>query len=313
MKLWTGIPATVLAAVSAAAMVGCGVGAGDRSSDVTLSVTADFGRVVVGKTSVTKPAQSETAMRQLQRVFSVDTAYAGRFVKSIEGRSGGTQGGRPVDWFYFVNGIEASVGAADTTLHGGDSVWWDFRDWGAATHVPAVVGAWPHPFTGAIDGKRPAVRLVCAPGSDAACAVVERRLADVGVPAAKGLSGTAGKGSGLRVLVGTWAAIRPDPAAQLLEQGPGVSGVYIRPFADGRGFAILDPRGNAARRETGSVGIIAATMLEQGLPTWIVSGTDTPSLVSAANHLTLPDLQHRYSVAWAGKQTFPAPLDAGQQ
>jgi len=304
------LPTFGLVAASVAVAAGCGLGAGSQSSDVTLSVTADFGTVVVGQGSVTQATESETAMRQLQRAFRVDTSYAGRFVKSIDGRSGGNHGGRPVDWFYFVNGIEATVGAAEASLHVGDSVWWDFRDWGSATHVPAVVGAWPHPFTGADGGKRPAVRIACASGAEPACTVVKRRLADVGVTSASGVFSAAGQGAGLRILVGVWSAIRPDPAAQLLEQGPGVSGVYLRPSSDGKGVAILNPQGTVARRETGSVGIVAATMLGQDLPTWIVSGTDLGSLATAANHLTSEDLQRRYAVAWAGNQELPAPLMA---
>lgn len=307
-----GAPAATiaLAALAAAGLSACGLGAGERSGEVSLTVTRDFGTVKVGKPLIGKPSAAETAMRQLQRAYDVDTSYAGRFVNGINGVAGGNKGGRPVDWFYFVNGIEAPVGAADTVLHAGDSVWWDFRDWGAATHVPAVVGAWPHPFTAAVDGKRPAVRILCAPGADAACALVERRLADQGVPAARGLAGTAGKGSGLRVLVGEWKAIRPDPAAQLIEEGPASSGVYLRPSADGRSVSVLDPRGNAVQSFSKSVSIVAATALSDGLPTWLVSGTDAASLVRAANRLTSADLNLRYSVIWADGVAVPAPAIA---
>jgi hypothetical protein len=306
------MPVFGLTALSAAAFAGCGLGPGSQSSSVTLSVTADFGQVVLRQGATTRPAESETAMRQLQRSFRVETSYAGRFVRAIDGRSGGTEDGRPVDWFYFVNGIEASVGAADTTVHGGDSIWWDFRDWGAATHVPAVVGAWPHPFTGAFDGKRPAVRVVCAPGAGAACAVVEQKLADAGVTASRGLAGEVGKGSDLRVLVGAWKAIRPDPAAQLLEQGPGASGVYLRPSSDGKSIEILNQEGSVAQQETGSTAFVAATVLEQDLPTWIVSGTDDQAVVAAANHLTSHYLKHCYAVAWAGRKELRAPLRSGK-
>ena len=54
----------------------------------------------------------ETVMRMLQRDFEVQTRYGGGFVQSIDGVAGGRQDGRPVDWFYYVNGILADDGAA---------------------------------------------------------------------------------------------------------------------------------------------------------------------------------------------------------
>lgn len=302
--------AVVLAALGVALLAGCGLGAGKTSGEATLTVTRNFGSTELGKVVVSRPNSAETAMRQLERAYKVDTSYAGRFVKGIDGVKGGNTNGRPVDWFYFVNGIEAPIGAADTTIHAGDSVWWDFRDWGAATHAPAVVGAWPHPFTGSAEGKRPAVRIICAPGADAACAMVERRLADEGVPAARGMSGSAGKGSGLRVLVGLWKELRPDPAAQLLEEGPASSGVYLKPSPAGNSVALLDPTGAVVKQESGSVGFVAATLIADGLPTWIVSGTDVRALAGAAQRLTEKDLHLHYSVAWVGGQAVPAPLTA---
>ena len=45
-------------------------------------------------------------MRLLQRNFDVKTRYGGGFVQQIDGVAGGREGGRRVDWFYYVNGIE---------------------------------------------------------------------------------------------------------------------------------------------------------------------------------------------------------------
>ena len=46
-------------------------------------------------------------MRLLQRKFEVETRYGGGFVQEIDGVGGGREAGRPVDWFFYVNGIEA--------------------------------------------------------------------------------------------------------------------------------------------------------------------------------------------------------------
>ena len=59
------------------------------------------------------------------------TRYGGGFVQSIDGLTGGGAAGKR-DWFFFVNGVEVEVGAADYTLSPGDRVQWDYRRWDAA-------------------------------------------------------------------------------------------------------------------------------------------------------------------------------------
>ena len=92
-------------------------------------------------------------MSLLQRNRRVGTRFGGGFVASIDGLTGGTQGGRPVDWFYFVNGVLAPEGAAATNVHPGDHIWWDRRDWSQTNTVAAVVGSYPEPFLNGLGGK----------------------------------------------------------------------------------------------------------------------------------------------------------------
>ena len=66
------------------------------------------------------------------------TRYGGRFVQSIDGLAGSGAGGF-ADWFYFVNGIEAAVGAADYELSPGDVVQWDYRNWRVTPDVRATL------------------------------------------------------------------------------------------------------------------------------------------------------------------------------
>ena len=98
-------------------------------------------------------------MRLLQRSFDVETGSGGGFVQQIDGVAGGRRAGRPVDWFYYVNGIEARVGAAERRINPGDRVWWDHHDWGVTLRIPAVVGAFPEPF---LSGDRRQAASRCA-------------------------------------------------------------------------------------------------------------------------------------------------------
>jgi Domain of unknown function (DUF4430) len=140
-----------LAATAAALLAGCG---GVGHGQATLWVTRNEGTTVLLVRHV--PA-GETAMQALDRSAKLDTRYGGRFVQAINGLSGSVSSRH--DWFYFVNGIEATRGAVDYRLHDGDVEWWDYRDWGrVGQNVTVVVGAFPEPFLHGYGGKvRPAV------------------------------------------------------------------------------------------------------------------------------------------------------------
>jgi hypothetical protein len=144
----TGFRNWAAAATIAVAVAGCGVGEGEASDgEATLTVTRDYGSTPVLEAEIDDPTESETVMRALDREAEVETRYGGGFVDSIEGIEGSAvEDGRSSDWFFYVNGIESSVGAAEVPVSAGDRIWWDHRDWTDAMRVPAVVGSWPEPF-----------------------------------------------------------------------------------------------------------------------------------------------------------------------
>ena len=290
-------PVIAVAVALCAAVTGCGLGAGNEPAGTKLTISRDFGTHALRDLEAPKVGGDETVMRLLQRNAKVSTRYGGGFVQSIDGVAGGRSGGQPVDWFYYVNGIEASRGAAATSLRGGDRVWWDRHDWSAAMRVPAVVGSFPEPFLHGIDGRRLPVRIECAtPGSDP-CRQVSKRLASYKVPAAIGGLLTARVEETLRVLVGPWSALRGDHAVGGLERGPGESGVYAKIARDGRSIAALDARGRAVRTLGPGTGLVAATALGDARPTWVVTGTDDAGVASAVRAFEEGTLDHRFAVA----------------
>jgi Domain of unknown function (DUF4430) len=301
-----------LAAAAAAACAllagGCGIGPGKGASGVALTVTRDFGNRTLKQLSRPHVAGSETVMRLLTRNARVDTAYGGGFVQSIDGLAGGGSGGR-VDWFYYVNGVQAGRGAATTRVHGGDRIWWDRHDWSASETIPAVVGSFPEPFLHGVDGKRLPVRVECAPGATTACDTVAKSLARFGIPAAEGSLRTSVTEKTLRVLVGTWREVSEDPALARIQDGPGVSGVYARPGAGGRTIALLDPRGRTTRTLGAGSGLIAATRVEGDPPIWTVTGTDAAGVLASSRAFAVRALRDRFAVAVSGAATIPLPED----
>ena len=146
----------VACAAVAAALGGCGLGSGPAATNTQLLVSKDFGSQPIVDSDSPKVGGSDTVMRLLQRnAPKVTTKYGGNFVQSIDGVSGGqSSAGKPVDWFFYINGIEASKGATAVRVHQGDRVWWDWHDWGVTDDVPAVVGSYPEPFLHGVDGHR---------------------------------------------------------------------------------------------------------------------------------------------------------------
>lgn len=300
--------ALALAALAVAAS-GCGVGAGERAEGVSMVVTRDFGATGLGAVRDDETPGGETVMRFLQRRFDVRTRHGGGFVQSIDGLAGGREDGRPVDWFYYVNGIEAGEGAAATKLHPGDRVWWDRHAWGAAMGVPAVVGSFPEPFRSGTGGKRFPVQVTCAPGAGDACEEAKRRLEAAGVRFGTAAFGSPPGELTLRVVVGTWSEVRRDLVAGPLERGPGMSGVFARPSRDGRTVALLDDRGRTRRTLGAGAGLVAATRLRQRSPTWVLTGTDAAGVLGAARALTARTLRNHFAVAVDGGRPLRLPVE----
>jgi hypothetical protein len=295
MKRFRGGIATAAGALALGAG-GCGLGAGSGTEGIKLTVTRDFGGHQVGAVDARRTAGSETVMRFLERNFRVQTRYGGGFVQAINGLAGGRAGGRPIDWFYYVNGVEAPQGAASTVVHRGDRVWWDRHDWGTAMRVPAVIGSFPEPFRSGVGGKRLPVRLECAGSSGPACQVVEERLRAVGVPVARAAPGAPAGGKSLRVLVGSWSVLRGDPVTRELDGGPARSGVYARFDGGGTRLVALDAGGGAAYSFASNAGLVAATRYADQEPTWLVTGVDQGGVLAAARALDEPSLRNRFAL-----------------
>jgi hypothetical protein len=293
-------------ALCAAAGAGCGVGPGAESEgEATLTVTRDFGSEELVSASVEDPPETETVIRLLDREAEITTRYGGGFVQSIEGLGGTVEGGRSLDWFFYVDGIESPVGSAEREVRGGHRIWWDYRDWTDAMRVPAVVGSWPEPFAQAAAEDPVPVAIECH-GERPPCETVAERLEGEGVEAT--ISDAAPR-TALRLLVGPWAQLRADEAAAQLDRGPATSGVFAR-FADsgsGPGLVALDPAAEPAATADPQAGLVAALRLGERPATWLVTGAEPDAVERAAAALDTETLANRYAIAVKGEETAALP------
>ncbi|HEX9968136.1 MAG TPA: DUF4430 domain-containing protein, partial [Solirubrobacterales bacterium] len=229
---------------------------------------------------------------------------SGDFVEAIDGIAADRDAGRAWDWLYYVNGVEATVGAANYELRGGETVWWDYRDWSAALRVPAVVGSWPQPFRDGYEDARAPTALECF-ADKLSCLFVRGRLAAAGAS----LVEEPGEGA-IRVLVGPWKRLRRDPALAQIEKGPQASGVFAEFVDTSRGSVLigLDERGEVARTFGPDAGLVAATRRAEDPPVWVVTGTSRRGLLAASKLLDGATLRSRYAVAVEGRDVTPLPV-----
>jgi hypothetical protein len=307
-----------LAAVAVAAP-GCGIGPGESSAgEATLTVTRDYGAERMLAASQDDPPAAETVIRFLDREAEITTRYGGGFVQSIDGVSGELSGGRSRDWFFFVNGVESSRGAAEVEVRGGDRIWWDHRDWTDAMRTPAVVGSWPEPFAQASAGtEREPVRVECLDERER-CDAVADRLAEEGVDASvedavRDRGRLERAPPALRVLVGPWERVRTDPAAAQLERGPQASGVFARFEPAGRGYRLvaLDERVEPVEAHASGAGLVAGVRAGERPPAWLVTGTDAAGVAKAVTMLDAAQLGDRYAVLGYGDTEVALPAEVG--
>lgn len=291
------VPPIAVALALALAAVGCGLGPGKASTGgVQLRVTRDFGQRELGAPAhLAKLRDSDTVMRFVQANRKVTTRFGGGFVQSIDGVQGNSAAEH--DWFYFVNGSEASVGAADNKLFPGDVVQWDYRDWHATQHVPAIVGAYPQPFVHGMKGKRLPTRVECEDEQSKACTRVGDSLAAFGANVTSAPLGSPSTTFALRVIVAKFSTVSRIRAITALESGPATTGVYARFNSAGTGLSLLDASGATARAAPPGTGLLAATQPQAQAITWVVTGVDDAGVLRAAAALDPAKLRDAYAVA----------------
>ena len=168
-------------------------------------------------------------------------------MEAIDGLEGtGASGMR--DWFFFVNGVESEVGAAEYELSPGRPRPVGLPRLGAAMRVPAIVGAFPEPFLHGVEGKRRPVRVECDDAESEPCRDAKDALERVGVPASGSSLGAPGTETG-DAAGGRALAARADRARRLDARGGARGERRVRALRGrtARSLELLDGDGEVAR------------------------------------------------------------------
>lgn len=296
--------------VAALLLAGCGIGPGEeRSGGVVVRVTRDFGETALGSASTKTIRDGQTVMRLTESRFDVKTRFGGRFIQEIDGLKGaGATGMR--DWFFFVNGVESEVGAADYDLSPGDRVQWDYRPWDLAMRAPAIVGAFPEPFRHGLEGKRRPVRVECDDAGSQPCRDAKQALEQVDVPVAGSSLGAPGTEKVTRLAVSLWPRARIVRGGSTLEDGPQANGIFARFSDHDRTLDLLDENGDVARtvRAGDGTGLVVAMRPRADELVWLVTGLDRAGLEAGVRALRADKLRDAFAVAATGRTVEKLPL-----
>ncbi|KEO84506.1 DUF4430 domain-containing protein [Tumebacillus flagellatus] len=266
---------------------------GTPSGQYELSVTEYFGSNTVFDQPVAMSSE-QTLLDTMRDHLDVETAYGGSFVNGINGtKSGYTNKSiftrKKRDWFYYVNGTVAQVGADAVKPKAGDSVWWDYHDWaGDGSSTPCVVASYPHPFTTGYNGAQPGTTIYYSGNHASDADRLANALRGFGagnVQTAAYADGNVAHPSQNVIVLGTWSELGNQAAVQTLFGSPTHTGLYAKFSANS--VQLLTYQGKSTD-QTGQAAILAAGSNggASTTPTWLVIGATEAGLDQAIDIMT---------------------------
>lgn len=281
-----------------------------KKAQVHLVVTCDYGETMIFKQWVSVQERQD-ALNLTTAYLDVKTSYGGSFVNSINGLESGYTGKlgkrEKSDWFLYFNGVLAGTGAGDIKVKNGDVVWWDYHDWGAAAFTPAMIGAFPHPFSNG-------VLLAYSASAQDAAGLLATGLGSRGIKKVRLQEvndAIINKRPHPVIVLGLREEIIALSAIQALNSNLQRTGLFCS-FTDS-GFKMLDAAMQEGRIvKGGDYAYIAATASGMGdsNPLWLVVAEDEKGLQRAVNYLSQGSINP--NCAWGvmlGQQGLtPLPL-----
>lgn len=269
------------------------------SDEVRLVVSRDFGATVLR--DVVVPATGKLdVMRLLAENADVETAYGGGFVNAIDGLKssfGATSDRTASDWFYWVDGSMADVGALGWKLKGGETVWWDYHRWSDAMFIPQALAAFPRPYTG---GELPVAAAQDVPGLQEWAAGGGLRLG-----ARQGLESQ--PSGGLVLATASQAAATPWLTELLSADQSGLAMVKVG--ADS--LSLLSPDG-ASGPGADAIAVAAPNFDDPDHPILVVLGRTVDDIQTCLSSLTTSVLTAKIGLAIVQGKPIALPWGAGK-
>lgn len=286
--LWyVGVAALILA-VAFFAVRGCAFmpwNNGKETVALRLTVTRDFGGEVLRDERIDL-REGSNAMQALQEVADVETSYGGGFIYGVDGMVSGYDGtgSGKTDWFYYLNGQMAEVGAAELEVGDGDWLLFDYHPWYYSTFTPAFAGCFPEPFLHGY-GEPPRECLVLfSPGWEEEGEKLADRLGEEGAPSCRMEELSTEwrpREDEYAIVIGTFNELEHNDF--LADANGNAARLGLTAYFDGNELLVVGEKGEVAERLDSGAGLVEAIgprLGEEG-SALMVTGTD-PDGVRAA-------------------------------
>lgn len=280
----------------------------DSAGYFTITLTRDFGEQVLDTREV-QVQSSWSLMEYMQREYQVTTGFGGSFITGLNGveSAAGEEGNS--DWFFFVNGAVAMVGADRLKPAPGDVVWWDYHRWSDAASPTAVIGCYPQPF---VNRK---VIILANPAYQEMAEYCRRALnaqgaGQVTVDKLSKESTRLDKPEAPVIVIGTWPELQKNSYIADWNRAFRRNGSGIH-FTD-NGVELLSFDGEAVKALGEGTGVIVASSTgQQDNPMWLVAGVDEQGVKEAVWILCLqPEaLRWKYGLAVQKGQITALPAE----
>ncbi|MDY6965543.1 MAG: DUF4430 domain-containing protein [Halobacteriota archaeon] len=152
----------------------CGCTDQPLETSTTIIITKDFGKDQI----FSGAADGSDAMDALNGVADVDED--GGFIDAINDHHSEYPEIKN-DWFFYVNGISADVGANDYAIHDGDLLHFDLHGWELHMRIPAIIGDFPEPFLHGYRGSVQESIIVYDEGFEDDASSLKEKMEDLGI------------------------------------------------------------------------------------------------------------------------------------
>ncbi len=258
------------------------ISSAQADDDIQLWITRHFtGEKILAKTVLL--SSNKSVMQILKENASVQTTFGGGFVSEINGKSGGGSQG---DWFYYVNGLLANVGAAGYRPKTNDIIWWDFHPWQDAVYVSSVIGVYPQPFVSRRENQMPVTDILATVSlkttAEELCNDLEQKgiYYQVIVKCQEYNGHLSPEAERARILVGAWKDISEDPAIKDIVRNSQKSGFFIK-MEDAQ-LCPLNISGDVQTCYPNAAVILSISSgFETAPPLWLITGTSDKEVEKA--------------------------------
>lgn len=276
-------------------LVSCGADTGlnreNSEQKIKLLVTSDFGRKEILALELDYEPNITVMDLLLKAQLEVKAGYSGSFVDGINGlvTKGAGPTGERLDWFYFVNGIFADVGAMDYFPQPGDFIWWDYHPWKATGASPtAVIGSFPQTFRYGYLGKENPAYIIAFEQDLPLAQTLKATLEELGVRQVEISDFQEEKiknPQGPTILLGPWDLLKEKDYIRKLNENYKRAGFYG--YFDEEGLNLLSHDLRVIKTVSEKAGLIISTGQGSGDPNplWIVTGTDREGFAQAVEVL----------------------------